>query len=120
MLQTFSVEFSCGDDVIYIINSLLLYPTFVYRREIVKRTSFDGALSCMKIIFLRNAILFFYDTTEQSNSACFRKSGWVVFILTPSGILNGTTISLPIIIPARNITPQPPCCRLNLFGFWAP
>lgn len=63
----------------------------------------------MKMIFLRNAWFFFLN---HGRKCCLRNSTYIMeVIFTPSGILKGPTISLPM-IPAQNITPPPPCwCR---------
>ena len=80
----------------------------------MERAAYDGALSYIKIIFLRNATRCFqYHGTKFR----FRKSALVAeSILTPSGTPSGPTIILPIML-AQSITHPLACCHLNLIGF---
>ena len=106
---------SCYEDD-HVTNFTLLNPIFA-KYSTVERAACDGALSCMKIIFFLNAgRLLQYQGIKLS----WRKFQYVsAFIFTPSVTLSGPTSTLPI-IPAQNMTPPPPCCRLTLDGLLQP
>lgn len=105
MLHGFSMGLRSREHAGHTIISPFLTRTF-FKKSVVKCAACEGALSCMKTIFLRKVILFFF---YHGNKCSFRNAMYVgVVILIPSLTRKGPT-SWSLMIAAKNITPPPPC-----------
>ena len=106
-----------GDEDGHVINFSLLNQTFARCSTVEWACSMRWCVALHKDYLLPECWAF---AAVPRNTLYWRKFRYVSeFIFTSSGTLSGPTNSLPI-IPAQNMTPPPPCCRLTLDGLLQP